>query len=209
MIKNCHHLSNTRFNLPTTCRQDYWLWIQVLQARPTDRQWETNSFLPGINIPHSHYHRPNSESCVILSHLRLILFIYRCEIGKITQSFQKCCDVCVGKFHQRKVLGITLKPLKRKRILEKSVSCLSICFQDTVLTSSSCSSYPPFNHIAEEQGERKSSHSSICSLLIIKPVSPEHLWDTAKWNICLSASASLEDSAILAEGLWSFLKFNY
>lgn len=49
--EQCHHLSNTRFNLQTlqtTCRQVCWLWIQVLQA--TDGQWEISSLLPGIYL---------------------------------------------------------------------------------------------------------------------------------------------------------------
>lgn len=117
--KQRSHLSNIRFNC-STCRHFCCLWIQVLQARPMDVQWQINSFLPRINIPHCHYDRPDCKSCLILSHLNLILFIYACEGGKVTQCFQKCYDVCGGNSIRGKCWVLLLKPLKRERIWEKS-----------------------------------------------------------------------------------------
>lgn len=120
-----------RFNC-SACRPFCWLWIQVLQARPTDVRWEINSFLPGINIPHCHYDRPDWKSYLILSHLSLILFIYICEVGKVTQCFQKCCDVCAGNSIRGKCWVLLLKPLKREQFWEKSFLCsFPVCFQDT------------------------------------------------------------------------------
>lgn len=82
--------------------------------------------------------------------------------GKSDSVLSKVLWCLCREFHQRKVLGVTAEAFEKRTILGKKLPLLfSSLFPGhpylwAVLITDP--SYPPFNHTAEEQGERKSSH---------------------------------------------------